>query len=144
MGGEWLVFADFLLSDPLFLRSGHCQLMMSVKTSRIEMLFSVQTRKGKFPSLNFCSLRSRPYVRGEDPVWAGYPAQSLLPAPSLGPPTHAQAPIRRQISADNTIRPLGPVQPSSLREPGTQTQLSLRFHIQHGEIIAWDPQGHVL
>lgn len=64
-----------MLSDPLFLRSCHCQLMMFVKTSIIEMLFSLQTRKGKFPKLNFCSLRSRPYLRGEGPVWAGYPAQ---------------------------------------------------------------------
>ena len=51
---------------------------------------------------------------------------SISPASSLGPPTSAQARLRRQISAGGTFRVYSPglAQPSSLRDKKLRTQLS--------------------
>ena len=51
---------------------------------------------------------------------------SIHPAPSLRPPTSAQAQLGRQISAGGILldRSLDSTQPSSLREPGPQDPAS--------------------
>ena len=77
-GWVWLVIADFSVSDALFLRSGHGQVMMFLQISTRWMLFSVLTRKGKVPRHNFHPPRFQPWLRE---------GRSQLTAPS-GPGTH--------------------------------------------------------
>ena len=62
-GWVWLVIADFSVSDALFLRSGHGQVMMFLQISTRWMLFSVLTRKGKVPRHNFHPPRFQPWLR---------------------------------------------------------------------------------
>ena len=52
------------------------------------------------------------------------PPRSVHVTPSPAHPTSAQTLVKRQISAGGTlsVRPPGPAQPSSLREPGAQDQ----------------------
>ena len=57
-GRLWLVVVNFLVSDPLFLRSGHSQVMMLCSPPPKQMLCSVLSRKGKVLRLNFYPLRS--------------------------------------------------------------------------------------
>ena len=59
----WLVVANFLVSETLFLSSGHDQVMMFLWISSKQMLFSVLTRKGKVRKQNFHPLRSWFWLR---------------------------------------------------------------------------------
>ena len=83
------------------------------------MLLSVFTKKDKVPRLNFHPLSSRPWLRG------GVPVQGQLLClgvePNLSAPTSAQVQLKRQISADGTlrVRASDPTQLSPLREQGT-------------------------
>ena len=53
---------------------------------------------------------------------SNFPAQDFRLAPSLDPPASVQVWLRKQISANDDLRPrsLVPDQLSSVREPGTQ------------------------
>ena len=71
----WLVVADFLVSDPLFLRSGND---VPVNLYQMNVIFSVLTRKGKVPRHNFHPPKSQSRLIG---------GRSQLVAPS-GPGSH--------------------------------------------------------
>ena len=93
-GGMCVVVANFLVSDPLFLRSGHGSCKPPPKK---KMLFSVLRRKGKVPRLNFHPVRSRSWLRG---------SRSQLAAPSApGPQPPAQLSSLRK---PGTQDPAGP------------------------------------
>ena len=48
-GGVWLVVANFLVSDPLFLKSGHNQVMMFLETSTRTNIILCSDKKGQGP-----------------------------------------------------------------------------------------------
>ena len=127
-GRGWLAVANFLVSDPLFLRSGH-RSPYSCKPPQKQMLFSVLTSKDKVLRLNFHPPRSRAWVRGGDPSEDQLPPPPYLhPAPSIGPPTSTQALLKRQISAGSSLRAWYS-DPAWLSSQGSQeprTQLALR------------------
>ena len=128
----WLVVANFLVSDHLFLRSGHSQVMMFMQISTKQTLLSVLTRKNKISRFSFHPLRSRPWLKIAGLCGASYPAGSIGPSISLGPLACAQAWLMRQISAGSTLgaRSPDPAQPSSLRKHSAQDPASPQaFHL---------------
>ena len=48
-GEVWLVVANFLMSDPLFLKSGHNQVTMFLKTSTRTNIILCSDKKGQGP-----------------------------------------------------------------------------------------------
>ena len=75
---------------------------------------------------------------GGVPALTSYPVLER-PAPSLGPPTSAQAQLRRQISAGGSLRARSPepAQPSSLRKSGAQNPAGPQaFHLNLRESFA--------
>ena len=52
-GGAWLVVAHFLVLDPLFLRSGHGQVMMFLSTSTKTDVILCSDKKGQGPKAQF-------------------------------------------------------------------------------------------
>ena len=111
-GGARLFIANYLVSDPLFLKSGHGQVTMFLYISTKQMLFFVLTRKGKVPRLNLLPPRSKPGLGGGGPL-AGWLPEGFVQHPAR---------LTRQLSAGGTLRARSPdpAQPSPLREPDAQ------------------------
>ena len=127
-GRGWLAVANFLVSDPLFLRSGH-RSPYSCKPPQKQMLFSVLTKGGKGPSLNSHPPRSRPgYQEGRKGTSPEALAQHLVWVF-----LSTQAQWERPILVGGTLRArsLDPAWPSSLRALGTQP--ALRLFTETGE-----------
>ena len=115
-GGVQLVVAKFLLSDTSFLRSGHD---VPVNLHQNAILCSDKKGQGLKAQLSPSEVQALAVRRGSLRAPVTLPRS---PAPSLGPPTSAQAQLRRQTSAGDALRTRSPdpAQLSSLREPGAQ------------------------
>ena len=72
-----------------------------------QMLFSVLTRRGKVPRLNFHSARSSPGLRGGVPAWAGCPDRECLSSTQSG--SSRQCPGPAEEAAPSWWRPRGQV-----------------------------------
>ena len=106
--------ANLLVSDPLFLRSGHGQVTFLYISSK-QMLFSVLTRKGKVPRHSVHHPRSQSWLRG---------SRAQLAAPSgPGPKTLLSC----RLWGSQAPYPTGPPSPPATqmrghRVPQTATQ----------------------
>ena len=101
----------------------------SCKPPPKQMSFSVLTRKGKVPRLNFHPPEIQGLAKRRESLRRPVTLPgSVCPAPSLGPPASVHAQLKRQISAGDTLRARSPdpAQPSSLREPGPQDPACLQ------------------
>lgn len=137
-GGPWLVVANFLVLDHLFLRSGHRQVTMLLEAStRANVILCFDKGQSAKAQLPLSKAQAKP--RGP---WAGpFLCPGALVQHPVCPSTSAQALLKRQSSAGGALRGGSPepAQPSSLREPGAQHPASpWAFHLNWSESFGWD------
>ena len=107
----WLVVADFLVSDPLFLRSGHGQVNdVPVNLYQTKVILCL-TRKGKVPRHNFHPPRSQFLVKRTQISIGSYFRASSHTLPSCHPwgsqasnPTGPQSPQAAQMGETRSHR----------------------------------------
>ena len=106
----------------------------SCKPPLKQMIVSVLTRKSKVPRFNFSPpAKIQTLARRRESLCQPVTLPgSVSPASSLGPPTSAQAWLRRQISAGGTFR---------VHSPGLAQPLSLREQEAQDPAITWPKAG---
>ena len=117
----WLVVANFLASDLLFLRSSWSgnDVLINLYHTNITVF---SDKKGQGPKAQLLLSEVQVLAKRIQVTLPG----SICPAPSLAPLARAQAHLKRQISAGSALKARSPdPQPSSMREPGAQDPTSL-------------------
>ena len=111
-------FCKLLGVRSFILEVGSWSVMMLLQTSTKTNVILCPDKKGQGPEAQLLpsEVQALAKRRGSLHGLVTLPG-SICPAPSLGPPTSAQAWLRKQISAGSRD---DPAQPSSLREPGAQ------------------------
>ena len=118
----WLVVANFLASDLLFLRSSWSGNDVLINLYHMNIIV-FPDKKGQGPKAQLLLSEAQVLAKRIQVTSPG----SICPAPSLAPLARAQAHLKRQISAGSALKARFPdsAQLSSLKEPGTQpNQLS--------------------
>ena len=120
-GGIWLVVANFLVSEPLFLRSGN---NVPINLHQTNVTFC-SDKKGEGPKAQLSPSKVQAWLGEGGPVTLPW---NICPTPNLGPPACAQAWLKRQISVGGSLRARSPDLPSCHHwgSQSPRTQLTLR------------------